>query len=409
MPPRLPHRNASRAIERTLRTSACPSCNHPLRSPLPPPPRLHTSRRPFTSTPNLKTYHSLATRAILRLAGQDAASFLDGLLPCRLLGVGTAPIYTAFLTAQGRILVDVMVYPQSWSEGKEAEWFVECDEGSVDVLMRHLKKHKLRSRFKLEMWKGMVVGVDDGEGWAEGWEKMVRTGGKDPRPGMGGRFVVADGVEGLEGVFGQKGEEGEYTIKRMAKGLAEGQEELTSQHALPQESNVDLLGGIDFHKGCYLGQELTIRTHHTGVVRKRVLPVQLYESGQPPDSSQERPEYDPSRTPQHIPPPGSNMSKVSTRRGRSTGKFLGSVGNIGLALCRLEMMTDIQLTADATNYDPKEEYQVSWIDEASGEERKVLLKPFVPAWVREGIQANLQRKERRPKKAAVEEEEDDVD
>ena len=48
----------------------------------------------------------------------------------------------------------------------------------------------------------------------------------------------------------------------------EGQIEIPKETALPLESNIDIMGGIDFRKGCYVGQELTIRTHHTGVVRE---------------------------------------------------------------------------------------------------------------------------------------------
>ena len=67
-----------------------------------------------------------------------------------------------------------------------------------------------------------------------------------------------------------------YTLRRMLRGVAEGQSEILREVALPQESNIDFMDGIDFRKGCYLGQELTIRTHHTGVVRKRILPCQIY-------------------------------------------------------------------------------------------------------------------------------------
>lgn len=66
--------------------------------------------------------------------------------------------------------------------------------------------------------------------------------------------------------------ESSYTKLRYALGVAEGARELPSAACFPLESNGDYLHGVSFHKGCYLGQELTARTHHTGVVRKRIMP-----------------------------------------------------------------------------------------------------------------------------------------
>lgn len=150
---------------------------------------------------------------------------------------------------------------------------------------------------------------------------------------------------------------------------------------------MDLARGIDFRKGCYVGQELTIRTHHTGVVRKRILPVQLYTQDL---SSDEAPVYDPS-VEVSLPPSGSNISKAGGRRGRSAGKFLNGVGNIGLALCRLEMMTDIALTSEGTQYTSGSEFKVSWTDEA-GQSSEVKVQAFIPSWTRDFILSGGARK-----------------
>ena len=58
-------------------------------------------------------------------------------------------------------------------------------------------------------------------------------------------------------------------------GVAEGGEDLPTGKCFPMEYNLDYLKGVSFHKGCYIGQELTARTHHTGVIRKRILPISL--------------------------------------------------------------------------------------------------------------------------------------
>lgn len=283
--------------------------------------------------------------------------------------------------------------------------------------MKHLKKHKLRSKFKLEHFDAPPIYHFEG-GKSDTAESgsirasdilkdNLRAGGPDPRPGMGSRYVVG-GVERqestgpqLEAAFGAHVDPSgdDYLAMRVARGFAEGQQELLSGASLPQESNIDLLGGIDFHKGCYLGQELTIRTHHTGVVRKRILPVALYQDSESGASGNAVEDV----------PSGSNLSKVSTRKGRSTGKLLRSHGDHGLALCRLEMMTDIQLTADATNFNPDEKYKATWQDE-DGNDKSVFVRPVMPPWLREGVEASLRRKERRPPKREAEEEDDeDVD
>jgi len=276
--------------------------------------------------------------------------------------------------------------------------------------MQHLRKHKLRSKFVLERIHRDRMGVF--YAWpGERSEMGSRTGGADPRPGMGSRWIEDFGspskeLEELE-KQGSKVADRDYKIHRMLNGIAEGQTEIVGMSALPQESNIDFFGGIDFYKGCYLGQELTIRTHHTGVVRKRILPCQIYDEDHVISEDQTMPEFL-EDTKVSLPPPESNMSKSSSKaKGRSTGKWLDGVGNIGLALCRLEVMTGIQLTAEPPNYDPKEQFRVQWEPDEKGlPTRQALVKPFVPPWLREKIVESLKRRERKPRK--YEEEEDEV-
>ncbi|EXJ55759.1 hypothetical protein A1O7_08689 [Cladophialophora yegresii CBS 114405] len=405
------------------RSFVCPSCQSLLRRRGLESPRL----RNFTTTPRRhatarksKWVH-LTNRSIIRLAGPDAALFLHNLIPAKILDIGgsTNPIYTAFLSAQGRILHDVFVYPPSAERGAGEEWFIEVDEASAGDLLRHLKKHKLRAKLQVEKVDAERIGAYYSWPAPEGPQNAGNgVGGRDPRPGMGLRWLEGDAASKSSQFLQQLQDSGcepatleEYTVHRMRNGIAEGQSEIIAGHALPQESNLDLFGGIDFFKGCYLGQELTIRTHHTGVVRKRILPCQLYhKDGPPPPERQEGPEYKP-ESGILLPPPESNISKMRAKgRGRSSGKWLGGVGNIGLALCRLEMMTDIQLTADCTNYDPSEQYKVQWQEgEETGEQQEVMLKPFVPKWLREGVEASLKRKERKKPKREEEEEEEELD
>jgi folate-binding protein YgfZ len=333
--------------------------------------------------------------------------------------------YSAFLNSQGRVLHDVFIYPitkgslsNTNDTTDEAAWLIEVDKSEVTNLLKHLKKHKLRSKLTLRA-------LEEGEqsvwaAWNESTEKprwaaynlesdfpsqltneSLVVGCVDTRaPGFGTRYVTP-GVEDLQvhlpeemKVQGLQVDLETYRLRRILHGVAEGQQEIIRESSLPMECNMDVTRAIDFRKGCYVGQELTIRTRHTGVVRKRILPVQLYGVDQDTSTaSASSLSYDPSTDiPQ--PPTGANISRVGTRRGRSAGKLISGVGNVGLALCRLEMMTDISLTGESSQFNPSQEYQVAWdADPAVGSTSSgaIKIKAIVPSWLREHIVASTMR------------------
>ena len=146
------------------------------------------------------------------------------------------------------------------------------------------------------------------------------------------------------------------------------------------------MGGIDFRKGCYVGQELTIRTKHRGVVRKRILPVMVY--GDQEDVSNKM-VYQPSvrldGKEVSLPGPEARITRKE-KPDRRVGQWLAGMGNIGLAVCRLETMTDIQVPGEtaSTGYDPeRDEFVVSGGGEEGGEPGPQLkVKAFVPEWMR---------------------------
>ncbi|KAG6995547.1 transferase caf17 [Physcia stellaris] len=357
---------------------------------------LHLAQRPIStnalpSTPPPKGYAHITTRRLISLRGRDAPHFLQGLTTQNIPSSAsqtphhsTQAFYSAFLNASGRVLHDVFIYPDSrLGEQDDPGFLIEVDTQEVELLARHLKRYKLRAKVAVEV-------VDDGE--AQVWQAWDDSRPADFQPsvdhvqifcrdtraeGIGTRMIAAGDKQpqmdaDMVGVDA-------YEVRRILKGIAEGQSEIIKESALPLECNMDYMGGIDFRKGCYVGQELTIRTKHTGVVRKRILPVQLYESGEAPKSL----EYDPSSS-IRIPPKDTNIKKLSGK-GRSTGKWLGGVGNIGLALCRLENMTDIVLTGEGNQWSPDDEFILSWPTEESREGGEVKVKAFVPDWHRDRL------------------------
>lgn len=82
-----------------------------------------------------------------------------------------------------------------------------------------------------------------------------------------------------------------YDLRRMLLGVPEGSTEIASGSALPLESCMDYMGGIDFRKGCYVGQELTVRTYHTGQTRKRIMPIRLLSAGTPARDEESLPSW----------------------------------------------------------------------------------------------------------------------
>ena len=423
---------ASKFASRSVRPSTCWRCETKAEAQL---QALHTSprrrpqplqksskhQRPYsTAAPNLN-YVVLTGRTLISLDGPDAADYLHNLIPAPVLPLeetGSCAA-SAFLNAKGRILHDVFVHKPSAKNAQQ--WYLETDSNSAPAIMKHLKKHKLRSKFKLQQLSPEEAAVFYLWPRSSEPEDVVGTQiHQDPRPKMGrrGYFIGENATQNLGQQFAAVSSKDEYhwedyLIHRMLNGHAEGPVEIASEHALPQESNLDFYGGIDFHKGCYLGQELTIRTHHTGVVRKRILPVQIYSENSPIPKDQTRPLYDPTAAlPQ--PPSEANIAKCGARgrSGRSTGKWLGGYGNIGLALCRLETMTDLSLTAEGSAYNAdNDEFEVSWQDSEAGENRSVKVKAFVPPWLRQAIEDSIKARSERSQARrlkGLEEEEEDV-
>src|ERR1700733_7606918 len=156
----------------------------------------------------------LSSRSLIRLIGPDVLPFLQGLIPANVTkfdppSAVTRPIHTAFLNAQGRVLNDVFLWRgQQVVETGEHPWLIDVDASSRGSLLAHLKKHKLRSKVKLESVSDEELRVY--QGWVDEENYAAKGGGKlepegssplptwtidkgvalsDPRPGMGMRWL----------------------------------------------------------------------------------------------------------------------------------------------------------------------------------------------------------------------------
>lgn len=363
--------------------------------------RFHTEGLNNPPSPPPSGAAKLTNRRIVSLHGEEAPKFLQGIITNNVKPQDRVGYYAAFLTAPGKVLHDVFVYPtlgSSWHKDVNKDdhygYLVDVDAEQVDNLMKHINKHKLRSKFKLRLLDVGELNVWNMWKENERWTAHTRCSPDDGllclmdsrAPGLGRRMLLQTPSAGNELPPQLETEEAPlsaYVVRRYLRGVPEGQQEIPRDESLPMNYNIDIMGGIDFKKGCYLGQELTIRTHHTGVVRRRVLPVALYSHhDQPPQKLK----YDKDATPGHI--EGSAEIRRDDERKRATGKLIASIGNIGLGICRLEQMTDLKISGEGSSFSPEDRFVVK-----SSDEHELGVKAFVPDWMRGKIrEPRIQRR-----------------
>jgi hypothetical protein len=219
----------------------------------------------------------LEDRGVLRVGGDDAASFLQGLLTndVERLPEGEAR-YAALLSPQGKILFDFLVLRIAAPSG--AAFLVDCPAAQAAELAKRLGFYRLRARVAIADESARLAVIAS---WAEGDAPAERPSAgfafadpRDPRLGFRAIVPVAEAPEasatGLEA----------YEAHRIALGVPRGGVDFAYADIFPHDANLDLLHGVDFEKGCYVGQEVVSRMRHRGGPRKRI--VRLTIDGPPP-------------------------------------------------------------------------------------------------------------------------------
>lgn len=237
-----------------------------------------------------RAWHALlSSRGVVAVDGRDARKLVQGLVTSDITKLDDGPQYTAFLSAQGRVLRDAFLVA-----GPNDGILIDADREAIPELIKHIKRYKLRSKANArdasdELEVVAVCGDIDGTLAADTASTAPCDGGAwaDPRlPSLLGHRMLrrrGDTSSGaaadlpasqwLRAAASAEVDEAVYDLQLTLLGVPSGATELPPAEALPLESNVELLNGVSFSKGCYLGQELTARTHFRGVVRKRLLPV----------------------------------------------------------------------------------------------------------------------------------------
>ncbi|XP_030524676.1 putative transferase At4g12130, mitochondrial isoform X2 [Rhodamnia argentea] len=321
----------------------------------------------------------LKTRSVIRFSGPDTIKFLQGLLTNDVRRFGETPgeetsnlptpnlplltvppMYAALLTPQGRFLYDLFLYRPARPEEKldktgsgprsddgELELLADVDAQVLDEVVQTFKRYRLRAKVDIENaaqdfspWQhyggnfshksskaeepdaasvGWGAGVDKAamsasQGSENGWQWF-----KDPRLDcLGCRGIFPSSSKPPLVEADKETDEKNYLLWRLEKGVAEGSTEIPKGEVIPLEYNLEGLNAISFDKGCYVGQELIARTHHRGVIRKRLLPLKFLN-----DEGKE----------QKVAPRSEILDAAS---GKRIGTVTTTLGCRGLGVLRLE-------------------------------------------------------------------------
>ncbi|WP_114521923.1 folate-binding protein YgfZ [Altererythrobacter sp. ZODW24] len=202
----------------------------------------------------------LFDRAVIRLApseaGEHVTDFLQGLVTSDVAGV--LPVWTALLTPQGKALFDFMVWP-----GENGALLIDCEADAAPALVKRLSLYRLRRKVSIEVDEGLGVH----------WQKEAGDHGvPDPRLGdLGTRWLAPTSDSDAAA-------DTEWHAHRLSLAVPEGRAELGDGETLWLECNAAELQGVNFEKGCYVGQENTARMNWRQKINRRLLVVPLDRS-----------------------------------------------------------------------------------------------------------------------------------
>jgi tRNA-modifying protein YgfZ len=216
----------------------------------------------------------LPDRGVLEVSGGDARNFLNGLVTTDLTRLeADEGRFGALLTPQGKIVVDFLITEAPIGQGGGI--LIDCPRALAGELAKKLGFYKLRAKVTVE-------NLSDRRGVIAAWGGDLATRPEacfaDPRqPRLGWRIIAAQtDVQAIARQIGADLVDSEdYEAHRIACGVPRGGLDFMYGDAFPHETNMDRLHGVDFDKGCYVGQEVVSRMQHRGTARTRTVRVTL--------------------------------------------------------------------------------------------------------------------------------------
>jgi folate-binding protein YgfZ len=254
----------------------------------------------------------LPDRGVVKVAGEDARNFLNGLVTTDLdklkPGLGR---FGALLTPQGKIIVDFLITEAPAGHG--GGFLIDCPKALAEGLATKLKFYKLRAKVTVENLDLGVLAAWDGTLAAQPDLAFA-----DPRnEELGYRILIPEDLkQKLSDLIGAELVDAtQYEAHRIALGVPRGGLDFMYSDAFPHETNMDRLAGVDFDKGCYVGQEVVSRMQHRGTARTRSVKVLLEDLS-----------------------PEAGISILAG--GKSVGTMGSSAQGKGIALVRIDRVAD---------------------------------------------------------------------
>ncbi len=256
----------------------------------------------------------LPDRGVVKVVGDPARGFLNGLLTADIGRVTPGkPCFAALLTPQGKIVVDGIVAEAPAADG--GGFFIDCPRALATTLVDKLNFYKLRAAVIAEDLSEVLGVLAVWDGKAETEYGLVYA---DPRlPALGQRVMLPPHLaqDAAADLGAELVDAAAYEAHRIALGVPRGGLDFTYGDAFPHETDMDQLNGVDFEKGCYVGQEVVSRMEHRGSARTRVVPVAF-------DG--------------YAPEPGAPVAAAD----KAVGTFGSSAEGHALALLRLDRAAD---------------------------------------------------------------------
>jgi tRNA-modifying protein YgfZ len=214
----------------------------------------------------------LPDRGVVKVAGDEARKFLNGLVTADIGEVTPrAARYAALLTPQGKIIVDCIVAEAPMEGG--GGFFIDCPRVLGATLVQRLNFYKLRAKVLAEDFSESLGVL---AAWDGGGETEYGLAFADPRlPALGLRVLLPPHLTAAAatGLGAELVEAEAYEAHRIALGVPRGGVDFSYGDAYPHEIDMDQLRGVDFDKGCYVGQEVVSRIEHRARARTRIVPV----------------------------------------------------------------------------------------------------------------------------------------
>jgi folate-binding protein YgfZ len=212
----------------------------------------------------------LTDRGVVKVAGGDAGRFLDGLVTASIASMAALDArYCALLTPQGKIIADFIVVRPP----EDDHYLLDCPRALASTLVQRLNFYKLRAKVIVEDLSETLSVMAFWDGANTGGPGLSYA---DPRlPALGRRCMIAThlAAKAAAELGASLVDAAEYDIHRIALGVPRGGSDFIYDDAFPHEADMDQLAGVDFDKGCFVGQEVVSRMEHRGTARTRVVPV----------------------------------------------------------------------------------------------------------------------------------------